>query len=111
MIPGLFPDSKGSCQRSRRYDRIHLLKSLIKLLDNQRPDLLRLFIMRFIIPGAKHVSSQHNPSFYLQPEPLGSCIGIKGGKVMLVGSGPPISDAVISSQIGTGLCRDRKSVV
>src|SRR5262245_18937431 len=101
-VLGLLADLKGGCWRCRSDDRVAALQGFVKVLFYQCPHFLGFQIVSVILSGGERVRAEHDPSFDLRSESLGTTRRVGFGKIFGAGA-MAISHSIVARQIGTRL--------
>src|SRR6266850_4440682 len=63
-----FTQPKGRRGTSRSGDHVYFLECLIEVARKQRPNFLRLQVIRVVVAGAQYVGAQHDATLYFHTE-------------------------------------------
>src|SRR5262245_10671228 len=80
-VMGLLPELEGCCWSCRSDDRVATLERFVKVPFYQCPHFLGFKIVSVIIAGGERVRAEHDPSFDLRAEPLGTAQRVGFGKI------------------------------
>ncbi len=85
-----------------------IFKCAVKLFFNQGFRAQRFQIIRIVVTGAQHEASQHNPSFHLRTEALGTALLIHIVESFVLFGTETVFHTVESFQVGAclGGCND-----
>src|SRR5215510_2455138 len=85
-VLSLLAELEGGCWSCRSDDRVANLKRFIKILFYQCAHFLGFQIVSVIIAGGERVRAEHDPSFDLRAEPLGTAQRVGFGKISGAGA-------------------------
>src|SRR3972149_2867416 len=99
----MLANPESSCGGDRRSDHVYILEDRLKIALDQRTYLLSLTIVGIVITCREGVGTQHDPPLDLRAKFISTCapedIPYFGGRLAR-----PVADAIITRQIGGGLC-------